>query len=122
MVDPIQPIASLPVIAVDTVAGQIERGQSGLPRLVVNKKENTTAAREEIPREEVENATDKFNRMMKIINKKMKFEVNEKANRIVVTIIDENSGEVLNEIPPVKMVEMLGSIEETIGLLVDERV
>lgn len=123
MVIPISPTGQMPIIAADTFVGQkMDRGQEEIPRMVVEKKENVTSAREEVPREEVERATDKLNRLMGFIEKKMKFEVHEKSHRIMVKVIDDKTGEVLREIPPKKILDMLSSFTEYIGLLVDKKV
>lgn len=123
MVTPVQPGGQMPVIPVDTFAGQkIERGQEEMPRLVVEKKDNVTSAREEIPREEVEQATEKLNRLMGLVERRLKFEVHDKSNRVMVKIIDEKSGEILREVPPKKILDMLSSFAEYVGLLVDKKV
>lgn len=123
MVNAIQPASQQPIMPADTFAGQkLERGREEMPQKVVEKKGNVSSAREEIPREEVEKATEKLNRLMGLIEKKMKFEVHDKTQRIMVKIIDEESGEVLSEIPPKKILDMLSSFMEFAGLLVDERV
>lgn len=123
MANAIQPSGQVPVIPVDTFAGQkMERGQSEMPRLVVDKKNDISSAREEVPREEVAKATEKLNRLMGLIEKKLKFEVYEKTNRVIVKVIDEENGEVLSEIPPRKILDMLASFTEYVGLLVDKKV
>lgn len=123
MANAIQPSGQVPVIPIDTFAGQkMERGQSEMPRLVVDKKNDISSAREEVPREEVAKATEKLNRLMGLIEKKLKFEVYEKTNRVIVKVIDEENGEVLSEIPPRKILDMLASFTEYVGLLVDKKV
>ncbi|MGI6450270.1 MAG: flagellar protein FlaG [Desulfitobacteriia bacterium] len=110
MVNPIQPTGQMPVMPVDAFAGQkLERGQEEMPRLVVEKKNDVSSAREEVPREEVEEAAEKINRLMGLFEKRLKFEVHEKTNRIMVKIIDEENGEVISEIPPEKILDMLSS-------------
>ena len=123
MVNPITPSNQLPVMPIDTFAGQkLDRGQEEIPRMVVEKKKNVSSAREEVPREEVEKSAEKLNRLMGLIEKKMKFEVHEKSNRVMVKIIDEESGEVISEIPPKKILDIISSLQEFVGLLVDKRV
>jgi len=122
MVNPIQPTGQIPVIPIDTFAGQkLDRGQE-MPRLVVEKKSDVSSAREEVPREEVEQAVDKMNRLMGLIEKRMKFEIHDKSKRVMVKIIDEKSGDILTEIPPKKILDMLSSFADYVGLLVDKKV
>jgi flagellar protein FlaG len=123
MVNPIQPTGQMPVMPVDAFAGQkLERGQEEMPRLVVEKKNDVSSAREEVPREEVEKAAEKINKLMGLFEKRLKFEVHEKTNRIMVKTIDEESGEVISEIPPEKILDMLSSFYEYVGLLIDKKV
>lgn len=123
MASPVQPSGQMPFVPVDASAGQkIERGQEEMPRLVVEKKDNIPSAREEVPREEVEKTIEKLNRLMGLFEKRMKFEVHEEANRIMVKIIDEKSGEVLREVPPKKILDMLSSFAEYVGILIDKKV
>ena len=123
MVTPVQPGGQMPVIPVDAFAGQkMERGQEEMPRLVVEKKDNVTSAREEVPREEVEQAAEKLNRLMGLVERRLKFEIHDKSHRVMVKIIDEKSGEILREVPPKKILDMLSSFAEYVGLLVDKKV
>lgn len=123
MVSAIQPINFNPIMPQDTFAGQkLENGKDEMPRLIVDQKENVTSAREEVPREEVEQAAEKMNRLMGLFNKKLKFDIHENSNRIVVKVIDQDSGEILSEIPPEKIIEMIDSVQKSIGLLIDKKV
>lgn len=124
MVSPIQPVANqLPIIPADTFSGQkLQRGNDELPQFVVDKKDNASSAKEDAPREEVEQAAEKMNRLLGLVNKRMKFEIHEQSNRVMVKIIDEDSGEVLNEIPSKKLLDMLSSLDNFVGLLVDKKV
>jgi len=123
LVNPIQPVSnSVIVAAVDTFPGQkLQKGNEEIPQLVVDRKDNASAAKEEVPREEAEQAVERMNRLIGLVNKRMKFEIHEQSNRVMVKIIDEASGEVLSEIPPKKMLDMLSSLSDFIGLLVDEK-
>lgn len=110
-------------MAFNTAAQQkLERSNEELPPKVIEKKDDVSSAREEIPREEVEKAAEKLNRLMGLIDKKMEFEVHEKSHRVMVKVIDREKGEVLREIPPKKILDMLSSFAEFAGLLVDQEV
>ena len=122
MINPIQPNTQSTMIPVDAFAGQkLERSQD-TPRKVVNRKQEIPSAREEIPREQVEKATEKLNRLMGIIDKRLEFSVHEKSNRVIVKIIDQTNGEVLDEIPSKRLLDILSSISDMAGLMFDKRV
>ena len=122
MPNPIQPNTQSTTIPMDAFPGQkLERSQE-TPRKVVDRKQEIPSAREEIPREVVEKATEKLNRLMGIIDKRLEFRFDEKSERVVVKIIDQQNGEVLDEIPSQRALDILNSFSEMIGLLLDKRV
>lgn len=122
MANPIQPNTQSTTIPVNTFPGQKLEQSQETPRQVVDRKQEASSAREETPREEVEKVTDKLNRLMGIIDKRLEFRVDEKSQRVVVKIIDQQSGEVLNEIPSKQAMDMLDSFSDMVGLMVDKRV
>lgn len=122
MLNPIQPNTQSTMIPLDAFPGQkLERSQE-TPRPVVDRKQETPSAREEIPRELVEKAAEKLNRLMGIIDKRLEFSVHERSHRVIVKIIDQGTGEVLDEIPPKRVLDILSSFTDLVGLMVDKRV
>lgn len=118
--NPIQPNTQSTQIPVDAFPGQkIERSQD-TPLIVVDRKQDTPSAREEIPREQVEQVIDKLNRLMGIIDKRLKFTIKKKSPSVNVEMIDQSTGEVLNEIPSQKAIKILESFSDLIGLMVDK--
>ena len=112
MVHPIQPNTQSTTTPVDAFPGhKLERSQDA-PRKVVDRKQETPAAREEIPREQVEKAVEKLNRLMGIIDKRYEYSIHENSHRLSVKIIDQLSGEVLAEIPSKRALEMLDSFSQ----------
>lgn len=71
---------------------------------------------------EIENGTKQLQAIVSTFNKRLKFDVHEETNRIFVQVIDSATGEVIREVPPVQILDMLAKIYEVVGLLVDERV
>ena len=49
------------------------------------------------------------------------FGVHEKTNRIMIKILDKDTKEILKEFPPEKTLDMIASIWEMAGILVDEK-
>lgn len=122
MIEPIQPNKQTTVMPIDTYSGQkLDRSQD-IPRPIVERKDEIPAAREEIPREEVERATDKLNRFMSLINKRLRFDVHETSDQIMIRVIDQDTKDVLKEMPPKRVLELLNSLTDIAGLLVDQRV
>ena len=122
MINPIQPNTQSTMIPLDAFPGQkLERSQDN-PRKVVDRKQETTSAREEIPREQVEKATEKLNRLMGIIDKHLEFRVHDESEGVKVKVIDQQSGEVMGEIAPKRVMDILSSFSQMAGLFFDRRV
>ena len=93
------------------------------------EQERREAKKEELSRKELlgllEEKTGQLNRAMEIFNKRLRFEVHDETERIMVKILEkrvDNTDEVIREIPPERVLDMLARIEEMIGLLIDERI
>lgn len=62
-----------------------------------------------------------MNRKISNSNEEAVFGVHEKTNRIMIKILDKDTKEVIKEFPPEKTLDMIASIWEMAGILVDER-
>lgn len=122
MINPIQPNTQSTTIPADAFSGQkLERSQD-TPIKVVDRKQEIPSAREEIPREAVEKTVEKLNRLMGIIDKRYEYSVHEDSHRLSVKIVDQQSGEVLAEIPSKRALDILESFSQMAGLFFDKRV
>ncbi|WP_206810931.1 flagellar protein FlaG [Paradesulfitobacterium ferrireducens] len=122
MVNPVQPnTPGATIMPLNTFPGQKMERSKELPRPVVDRKQEVGSAREEISREEVEKAIDKINRLMGIIEKRLEFSIHDGSHRVMVKVVDKETGKVLDEVPPKKILDMLSSFNEMAGLLLDKR-
>jgi len=119
---PIQPTIQTTLLPTDTFQGQKTERSQDTPLKVVDKKSDVPSAREEIPREQVEKATEKLNRLMGIIDKRLKFSVHSNPDCVVVKVVDQETGDVLNEIPSKQALDLLSSFSDTVGLVVNKKV
>lgn len=72
--------------------------------------------------EELTPALEKLNKTAPIFDFRFHFKIHEATQRIMVQIIDRETGEVINEIPPEKILDLVARIQELVGILVDEKV
>lgn len=72
----------------------------------------------EMETEEIKKFIDQLN---KHANSSAVFGYHEATHRITIKIIDRDTDEVIKEIPPEKMLDMIAKTWELAGLLVDER-
>lgn len=77
---------------------------------------------EDYTKEEVELAVTSTNRLLNDQHKtQYKFEVHEGTGRVMVNLVDAKTKEVIKEIPPEKILDLVANIWERLGILVDER-
>jgi flagellar protein FlaG len=73
-------------------------------------------------RAEVAKAVDKLNQTVELYNQELKFVLHDETQRFIVQVIDKASEEVITEMPPKKILDMVAAFKEMVGLLVDKRV
>lgn len=68
-----------------------------------------------------EEAKDQVNRALEQLNVKLSFKLNRDLDRMIVKVVNRESGEVVRQIPPEEMLEIAKRMEEMGGILLDER-
>ena len=69
--------------------------------------------------EQLHKAVEEINK--KMMNSEVAFGFHEKTNRVTIKIIDKETKEVIKELPPEKMLDMIAKVWEYAGLIVDEK-
>ena len=118
---PIQPNAQTTMIPLDAFLGQKIERNPNMVRKVVDRKKETAAAKEEVPREEIERAAEKLSRLLGLMGKNWEFTLEDEERGFVIRIIDGKTKEV-GEISPQRLLEILESFDEVAGLFIDEQV
>lgn len=81
-----------------------------------------TDEQRKISEEELIHAIEAANKSVKLYDRKLEFSIHEKTKEIMVKVIDTNTDEVIREIPPEKILDMVAKLWEMAGILVDEKV
>lgn len=89
---------------------------TGLPN-PTTQNDNTLSLGER----ELINIIERGNKALQETSTRLQYSVHEKSNQVLVKLIDINTNEVIREIPPEKLVDILSSIVETAGLLFDRK-
>lgn len=76
---------------------------------------------DEVSPDKVKKAIDEINHKIRPTHTSCQFSYHEKTNRITIKVIDDDTEEVIREIPPEKALDMLAKTLELEGILVDER-
>lgn len=71
--------------------------------------------------EKLQEAVEKANQHLVGVNAEFLFTVHEGTGRTLVQLINKNTGDIIREIPPRKMLDVIAGIWEMSGLVVDQK-
>lgn len=86
------------------------------PEEIVNVEEKRYSEEEVI--DFIEKANDQF----VAYDRKFEFSIHEKTKQIMIKILDSVTNEVIREIPPEKVLDMVAGLMEMAGIIVDEKI
>jgi flagellar protein FlaG len=69
----------------------------------------------------IEELVEKTNRAMKNLGQMMHFDVHKESERLFVTIVEIKSEKVLKTIPSKEFLDLVARIQESVGLIIDEK-
>lgn len=109
--EPVNPVAAEPVTPVAVVGNGVS----------VEAQLQEQAGNEENTSRRIKNAVNHANQTMRHAKTKCEFSYHEETKRVSIKVIDEETEEVIREIPPEETLEMLSKMWELAGLMVDEK-
>ncbi|EPN2035445.1 flagellar protein FlaG [Clostridium botulinum] len=71
---------------------------------------------------EVKDSVDKLNKLLEGQDIRLEYEIYGKFRDLTIRLIDTKTKEVIKEIPPRKIIDMVAKLCEMVGVLVDEKV
>ncbi len=99
--------------------------ESRQPAIKEQAQENPVAlqngAEKKFTEEELIHAIEKANQKLEFYEKRLEFSIHEKTKQIMIKIVNTETDEVIKEIPPEKILDMVAKFMEMAGLLVDEK-
>ena len=69
----------------------------------------------------VQDLESSLEKMKGVLRSNLQFEVDKKAEMVVVKIVNKDTGEMIRQIPPDDIVKLIQNLNEFIGALMDER-
>lgn len=88
-----------------------------------NKQTVTESGKDmRVNEEQVIKAIEKANKSLAMAQTRFEFSIHEKTKEIMVKVFDKQTGELIREIPPEKILDMVAYMWELAGIIVDERV
>lgn len=86
------------------------------------KKQAEQALIEEKNVESAQKVAQQLQDFVSSLNKNLRFSVDEKSGREVISVVDKASGELIRQIPSEEMLELASRISKAAGLFVTEKV
>lgn len=93
----------------------IESVKENLKALVINPKPKVKPL-------EINNVENEEKKNFELIDMHFRFKIHKPTNEIVVQIINSQTGEVVREFPPEKILNMISEFLKMAGLIIDEKV
>ena len=95
-----------------------------LPKKTLSQEEIKNLIQKEIPELNSDRITENLNisKPLELIDRKVQLRINKNINRVIITIVDKQSNEVIKEIPCEELQNLALHLREAIGLLFDEKV
>lgn len=91
----------------------------------IKSEETKTEKKENVLNEKqmkrLEQAIEEANQKMKLKKKSLEYSVDEQTNRIAIVVRDQETDEVIKEIPSKETLDMLAKIQEIAGLVFDRK-
>lgn len=72
--------------------------------------------------EELKTMSAAMNRFVQLMNADLQFEVHTKTNRLMIKFVDTKENQVLKEFPPKDFLDMVASIRDYVGFVVDKKI
>lgn len=88
-----------------------------LQKSVLKESEDTVVSLEDLQKQ-----VEGMNKLLEANFTSLKFNVHEKLSRVFVQVISKDTDEVVREIPSEKFLDMMASMLEFVGLLIDKKV
>lgn len=82
----------------------------------------TDSDNKEVTEKEVGKAVDKLNKLLEDKETHAEYEIYGKLKQLTVRIVNDNTKEVVQEIPPRKIIDMIDKLCELAGIFVDKKV
>ena len=119
----ISPITASKPIKIDS--NMVCNNTAALIRKDKNSEEVNTAKLDSlssIGKKDLDDAINEVNKAIADYNRRFEFSVHEKTGSIMVKVINTETNEVIREIPPEKLLDMVAKLWELAGIIVDKRV
>lgn len=75
-----------------------------------------------VSEDDIMRAVRQANKALEETNRRFEYSIHEQTNTIMVKVIDTQTNEVIREIPPEKILNLIAKLWELAGIIVDEKI
>jgi flagellar protein FlaG len=119
MIHSVTPKADL---RVERTRGEEPSGVVGQkPRIRKDDSEEESTSHVSTDRVKIDRAATKVNEVLSLADSQLKIEVDHETDRVIVKVIEQESGEVIRQIPPEELLELAKFLSVPKGLLLQEQ-
>ena len=104
---------------------QFEAGHVGLKESdenVLNRQKTDKPLSKNIAQDDIMQAVKQANKVLEGTNRRFEYSVHEQTNTIMIKVINSDTDEIIREIPPERILNLIAKLWELAGLIVDEKV
>ena len=87
-----------------------------------NKTEEKKEQYTEIDKSNFDKQADKLNQVMDLFNYSIRFTLDDESKRMVVKVVNSETDEVVRQIPPKEMLQLMNRLDQVVGVILDEKV
>lgn len=97
---------------------------TGVERKPAEENKDTDSRQQTVSDNELQfiEAVEMANRDLVGVDKRFEFSIHEGTKKIMVKVINDETGDTIKEIPPEKILDMVAKMWELVGVLVDRRI
>jgi flagellar protein FlaG len=109
-------------LRVDRIRG--EEPSSGVGqklRVRKNDSEGQSTPQASVDRAKIDQAATKVNEVLSLADPQLKIRVDDETERVIVKVVEQESGEVIRQIPPEELLELEKYLSSPKGLLLQEQ-
>ncbi|MCM8900487.1 flagellar protein FlaG [Caldicoprobacter algeriensis] len=88
----------------------------------LNRQKVDSSLNGNVSQDDIMQAVKRANKALEGTNRRFEYSIHDQTNTIMIKVIDTETNEVIREIPPEKILNLIAKLWELAGIIVDERV
>jgi flagellar protein FlaG len=90
-------------------------------KMIENNDIDNNTTKDKINEKDINKAIDKINKFLEDNKTHAEYEIHDKFKDIMIKIVDDKTGDVIQELPPKKLLDMVAKMCELVGVIFDKK-